>query len=192
MRGKPAPQANQPAKDKVEAEQRVEIPKEPVSNQILGDILEHLIDINFPLVREKIEISYPQYLPLKICLMGKTYSGKSTIARYLNNRYGVEIVSIESLLSHTINKYGDCEDSFDHSDEEEDLGLSMIPLLGSNIIGSEDARKILDNPSLAALDDSQIAVANLRGPNDVVHEVAGESQENSPRDSHHGQKNGAG
>jgi hypothetical protein len=66
----------------------------------------------------------------------------------------MEIVSIESLLSHTINKYGDCEDSFDHSEDEDDLGQSMIPLLGSNIIGSEDAKRILENPSLAALQDS--------------------------------------
>jgi hypothetical protein len=112
--GKPAGRGKAPAQTQsTEDVLKIDIPTTPIQNNILGDILEHLIDLNFTEKRPLPELEYPNYLPIKVCLLGKANSGKSTISRYLNNRYNMEIVSIESLVAHAINKYGYCDDSFD-------------------------------------------------------------------------------
>jgi hypothetical protein len=96
---------------------RVKIPKAPVNNEFLGNLMSKLIDLKYPSVKTETETFYPMYLPIKLALLGKFYSGKSTVTRYLQNKFNLEIISMEQIVNEAIVRFGNCDDSFDHQEE---------------------------------------------------------------------------
>lgn len=67
----------------------------PINNYIFGDIMESLIDQIYPYQENKTDIDFPQYLPVKVTIIGRSYSGRSTIGNFLNQKYGLEVICIE-------------------------------------------------------------------------------------------------
>lgn len=105
------------SKDPLGESSRVKIPKAPVNNELLGNLVAKLIDQKFPEPEKQAKPEYPFYLPVKLCLIGKFYSGKSTVTRYLQNKFNLEIISVEEIVNQGIVRFGNCDDSFDHKEE---------------------------------------------------------------------------
>lgn len=61
-----------------------------------------LIDIIYPPIPEKTRPPFPNYLPFKIGIIGRPFSGKKTIANLLNKKYGVEVVAPEEVIREAI------------------------------------------------------------------------------------------
>jgi hypothetical protein len=96
---------------------RVKIPQQPINNELLGNLLAKLIDQKYPPPKPEPLPEYPSYLPIKLCLIGKFYSGKSTLTRYLQNKFNLELISVEDIINEAIVRFGNCDDSFDHQEE---------------------------------------------------------------------------
>ena len=105
-----------PKADAIEAF-RVKVPESPVNNEYLGNLVTNIIDQKHPSLAETEVANYPMYLPIKLCLLGKFYSGKSTVTRYLQNKFNLEIISVDQIVNEAVVRYGNCEDSFDHQEE---------------------------------------------------------------------------
>jgi hypothetical protein len=96
-KGKAAPKAEKG--DAVNFEDGdMEIEDKPLNNVILGDAIEEIIKINY---EQRSRLKHPQnpnWLPLKICLSGYPFAGKSTQADMIKLKYGLDIYSMDSLL----------------------------------------------------------------------------------------------
>lgn len=128
-------QQQKSSKDDQDGEEEVlAIPAQPVHNNILGDVIMKLIDINYPEEKEEVETEYPNYLPMKFAIQGKGCSGRHIITSFLNNKYGLEVIDLKKLVDYGLNRYGDCDDSFDDEEvEDQPLGDS----LRMNVTGSD-------------------------------------------------------
>jgi hypothetical protein len=120
---------------------RVRVPSKPVNNEMLGNIISKLINQMHPHVSEDVVLEYPKYLPIKLCLLGKTYSGKEPVSSYIQTRFNLEAISIEEIISHAISKYGNCDDSFE--DVDDDPRASLYPNHGSELLEKNHSGKKL-------------------------------------------------
>jgi hypothetical protein len=120
---------------------RVRIPSRPVNNEMLGNIISKLISQMYPQVKEEVVLEYPKYLPIKLCLLGKTYSGKEPVSSYIQTRFNLEVISIEEIINHAISKHGNCDDSFE--DLDDDPRASLYPNYGSELFDKNNSGKKL-------------------------------------------------
>ena len=72
------------------------------NNDYLGHFLYGLIDLLFPPKPVKSPPEFPNYLPLKISIIGKTMSGKKTMADLLKQKYGIELISPEDVIKEAL------------------------------------------------------------------------------------------
>lgn len=66
-----------------------------MANISLAEFLFEITDELFPMQPLKEGMNF--YLPLKISLIGGRFSGRKTTAKYLNLKYGLEIIDIEAI-----------------------------------------------------------------------------------------------
>ncbi|CAD8061769.1 unnamed protein product [Paramecium primaurelia] len=71
-----------------------------MANISLAEFLFEITDELYPMQPLKEGINY--YLPLKISLIGGKFSGRKTTAKYLNLKYGLEIIDIESIIKESL------------------------------------------------------------------------------------------
>jgi adenylate kinase family enzyme len=140
---------------------RVKIPSEPVNNEYLGNLISKLIDQKYPAPKPEPLPDYPAYLPIKLCLIGKFYSGKSTVTRYLQNKFNLEIISVEDIINEGIVRFGNCDDSFDNKEEIEQHnfiqnGYQRLMNQGLEDIAEKgaDETDIGENRSIDLIDDA--------------------------------------
>jgi len=80
------------------------IPKRLLNNYYLGDLIELVIDLQHPIIEnakdKKKDI--PNWLPLKLGLMGYAFSGKKTLAGLIKDKYNLEVISVEELIGECI------------------------------------------------------------------------------------------
>ncbi|XP_058535993.1 sperm flagellar protein 2 isoform X1 [Ochotona princeps] len=80
----------------------------PSNNQILGHVLHRLIEKSLP---PQVESAEPELLSsaVKGCILGKTFSGKTTILQSLQKDFPVKVLSIDTLVQEAIQAYHDNE-----------------------------------------------------------------------------------
>jgi hypothetical protein len=155
---------------------RVKIPSKPVNNEYLGNLVARLIDQKYPKKEDPPLPPYPSYLPIKLCLIGKFYSGKSTVTRYLQNKFNLEIISVEEIINEGIVRFGHCDDSYDHKEELEQhafLQNGYASLLNDQTldeVGDKrvDETELLENKSL---DHNIEDGLNTHPPKDGLHNI---------------------
>ena len=86
--------------DETPAEDRV--PKNLQNNFYLGDLLELVIDLQHPAKEEVKKTDIPNWLPLKLSLLGYAFSGKKTLAELVQQKYNLELISVEDLINECI------------------------------------------------------------------------------------------
>lgn len=47
-------------------------------------------------------LDLPSHLPLKISLIGGKFSGRRTLANYLNQKFGLEIINVDQIIKDAI------------------------------------------------------------------------------------------
>ena len=68
------------------------------NNSLLGDILETVLPIAYPDDPDPPMPEGPYYLPLKLLLLGPTFSGKKTQAKRLQELYGLKLIEVPKIL----------------------------------------------------------------------------------------------
>lgn len=96
-----------------EADQKY-IPNEPINNFYLGNIIKFLIvkvlQEKSPLLDKKsiqdflFDDVIPNYLPLKISVLGYDFSGKKTLISHLKRKYDLNVLSLDVLIEEALSK----------------------------------------------------------------------------------------
>ena len=85
------------------------IPKENIKNCLFGDLIGILIDIKYEEEKKKLQEEREsqknlfRYIPIKIALIGKDFSGKRTQAKILSENYPLKIYDLGELVKDALN-----------------------------------------------------------------------------------------
>jgi hypothetical protein len=104
------------------------------NNTLLGDALEQIIKLNYEARSRLKHPQTPNWVSLKLCLVGYPFSGKKSSSDYIREKYGLDVFHMENLLEearqaalepeHTAAP-AKVEDALDrsshHASDEEDL-----------------------------------------------------------------------
>ena len=77
-----------PAEAKID-EKEMEVPESLPKNNILGDVVEQIIYLNFEGEKDIVKPHVPSHVPLKIAITGQAFSGKKTQAQLLSEKYNL-------------------------------------------------------------------------------------------------------
>uniref|UniRef100_A0A8C5LXN1 Sperm flagellar 2 n=1 Tax=Leptobrachium leishanense TaxID=445787 RepID=A0A8C5LXN1_9ANUR len=78
------------------------------NNNILGHVVGRLLEIVHPPKAPTPPPVFPPF-PIKGCVLGKLFSGKSTCLKYLAQAYGVQVLDADSLVNKAVQAYCDNE-----------------------------------------------------------------------------------
>lgn len=78
------------------------IPNKPVNNFLLGGVVETIIDANFPEKRPPASSDMPNYMPLKLMMMGYAFSGKRSLCKVLKEKYGLKVLQLDEIIKEAI------------------------------------------------------------------------------------------
>uniref|UniRef100_A0A8D2PSR3 Sperm flagellar 2 n=1 Tax=Zosterops lateralis melanops TaxID=1220523 RepID=A0A8D2PSR3_ZOSLA len=113
----------------------------PLNNNILGHVLRRLMEMFYP-PKPKSSPEFPSF-PVKGCVLGKVFSGKTTCAKFLEKVCNIQVLSIGTLVQKAIEAFLKNEMKSEHSmisqeseSSEEQNEVSIFPSfgLGSNSI----------------------------------------------------------
>jgi len=81
----------------------VAIPEKPINNTDLGLLVRNLIDMKYPpKTRPTPSSDIPNHLPLRILALGYPFSGRKTLANFLKQKYGVEVLKMDEILKEAV------------------------------------------------------------------------------------------
>ncbi|KAE8636517.1 hypothetical protein XENTR_v10003025 [Xenopus tropicalis] len=78
------------------------------NNNILGYVVHRLLEIVSPPLAPTPPPVFPPF-PIKGCVLGKIYSGKSTCLKHLAQVYSIQVLSVDTLLEEAIQAFNDGE-----------------------------------------------------------------------------------
>ena len=83
--------------------QENEIPSEAPQSSCLGDAVKTLINLNYrPREEPELPAEVPNHLPLKICLVGRDFSGKETQAHEIARRYNLKVMILNDMIEEAL------------------------------------------------------------------------------------------
>ncbi len=125
-------------------------------------MIELVIDITHPENKAVEKPDIPSYMPLKLSLIGYSFSGKKTLAGLLHDKYKVHVISVEELINECVDIVGP-----EHEEEkmEEDDYLGFI----EKEKRMKKRKLLLEDKEYRALGDSVLhhIKAGLEIPNDI-------------------------
>ena len=68
------------------------------NNYLFGDALEQIIKLNYEARAKLKHPQTPNWLALKLCLVGYPFAGKKVSAQFIKEKYGLDIFQMESLI----------------------------------------------------------------------------------------------
>ncbi|KAM5330010.1 sperm flagellar protein 2 [Glossophaga mutica] len=80
----------------------------PANNCILGHVVHRLVEKSLPPQVESTEPELPSFA-IKGCILGKTFSGKTTVLKFLQRDFPIRVLSIDTLLQEAIRAFHDNE-----------------------------------------------------------------------------------
>ncbi|XP_056402639.1 sperm flagellar protein 2 isoform X2 [Hyla sarda] len=78
------------------------------NNNILGHVVHRLMDIVHPPPAPSAPPKFPPF-PIKGCVLGNIYSGKSTCLKHLAQVYGIYVLSVDDLVKQSLTAYQENE-----------------------------------------------------------------------------------
>uniref|UniRef100_A0A8C0UQ34 Sperm flagellar 2 n=1 Tax=Cyanistes caeruleus TaxID=156563 RepID=A0A8C0UQ34_CYACU len=106
--------------------------KPPLNNNILGHVLRRLMEMFYP-PKPKSSPEFPSF-PVKGCILGKLFSGKTTCAKFIEKVCNIQVLSVGTLVQEAIEAFLKNEMKSEHSmisQESESSGekneVSMFP-----------------------------------------------------------------
>ncbi|XP_041884433.1 sperm flagellar protein 2 isoform X1 [Corvus kubaryi] len=97
--------------------------KPPLNNNILGHVLRRLMEKFYP-PKPKSSPEFPSF-PIKGCILGKMFSGKTTCAKFLGKVCNIQVLSVGTLVQEAIEAFLQNEMETEHhviSEEPESSG----------------------------------------------------------------------
>ncbi|NXW75962.1 SPEF2 protein, partial [Hirundo rustica] len=121
----------------------------PLNNNILGHVLRRLMEMFYP-SKPRSSPEFPSF-PVKACVLGKMFSGKTTCAKFIEKVCNIQVLSVGTLVQKAIEAFLKNEMKSEHSmisHESESSGeqneVSIFPSfgLGSNrLMGMKCVKK---------------------------------------------------
>ncbi|OPJ82472.1 sperm flagellar protein 2 isoform B [Patagioenas fasciata monilis] len=78
--------------------------KPPLNNNILGHVLHRLMEIFYPPKPKSSPPAFPEF-PIKGCILGKHFSGKTTCVKFLGKVCNIQVLSVDTLVQEAIQAY---------------------------------------------------------------------------------------
>jgi adenylate kinase family enzyme len=103
-----------PAEGKLDEADMI-IPNDLPKNNILGDVIEQIIYINYEGEKDIVKPEVPNHLPLKVAILGKSFAGKKTQAEMLAQKYNLVQYHPYELINEAIER---AEEELEEIDEE--------------------------------------------------------------------------
>uniref|UniRef100_A0A8B9VNV4 Sperm flagellar 2 n=1 Tax=Anas zonorhyncha TaxID=75864 RepID=A0A8B9VNV4_9AVES len=88
--------------------------KPPHNNNILGHVLRRLMEIFYPPKPKSSLPVFPSF-PIKGCILGKLFSGKTTCVKFLEKVCNIQVLSIDTLVQEAIQAFLKNEMKSEHS-----------------------------------------------------------------------------
>jgi len=104
--GKGAPKKAAAPTETVMDEADLTLTDEAENNFLLGDVIDQLIKLNFDERNKTKHPQTPNWLNLKLSLVGYPFSGTHTQSNYIKERFGLDVFNMEVLVQEAI----DCPD----------------------------------------------------------------------------------
>ena len=92
------PKASAAADNIVLEKDDLELDDHAPNNFLLGDCLEQIIKLNNDARSRLKHPQTPNWLSLKLCLVGYPFAGKDTSATFIKERYGLDVFVMEALI----------------------------------------------------------------------------------------------
>ncbi|KAL2294194.1 hypothetical protein Nmel_007918, partial [Mimus melanotis] len=87
--------------------------KPPLNNNILGHVLHRLMEMFYP-PKPKSSPEFPSF-PVKGCVLGKMFSGKTTCAKFIEKVCNIQVLSVGTLVQEAIEAFLKDEMKSEHS-----------------------------------------------------------------------------
>ncbi|NXD05421.1 SPEF2 protein, partial [Certhia familiaris] len=97
--------------------------KPPLNNNILGHVLRRLMEMFYP-PKPKSSPEFPSF-PVKGCVLGKMFSGKTTCAKFIEKVCNIQVLSVGTLVQEAIEAFLESEMKSEHSDHSEHSTISQ-------------------------------------------------------------------
>uniref|UniRef100_A0A8B9M8Y4 CPC1/SPEF2 domain-containing protein n=1 Tax=Accipiter nisus TaxID=211598 RepID=A0A8B9M8Y4_9AVES len=78
--------------------------KPPLNNNILGHVLRRLMEIFYPPKPKSSPPLFPPF-PIKGCILGKLFSGKTTCAKFIEKVCNIQVLSVDTLVQEAIQAF---------------------------------------------------------------------------------------
>ncbi|NXD86651.1 SPEF2 protein, partial [Halcyon senegalensis] len=97
--------------------------KPPLNNNILGHVLHRLMEIFYPPKPNSLPPVFPPF-PIKGCILGKLFSGKTTCVKFLEKVFNIQVLSVETLVQEAIQAFLKNEGKSEHKVKPEEAESS--------------------------------------------------------------------
>ncbi|NXM67760.1 SPEF2 protein, partial [Serilophus lunatus] len=87
--------------------------KPPPNNDILGHVLHRMMEMFYPPQPKPSPPVFPSF-PIKGCILGKIYSGKTTCAKFIEKVCNVQVLSVDTLVQEAIQAFLENEMKSEH------------------------------------------------------------------------------
>ncbi|KAM9213773.1 sperm flagellar protein 2 [Leptosomus discolor] len=78
--------------------------KPPLNNNILGHVIHRLMEIFYPPKPESSPPVFPRF-PIKGCILGKLFSGKTTCVKFIEKVCNIRVLSVDTLVQEAIQAF---------------------------------------------------------------------------------------
>lgn len=103
------------------SEEEMKVPDELPKNNILGDVVEQIIYLNYEGEQEIVKPDIARHLPLRVSIIGQSFSGKKTQAQMLAEKYNLVQYHPYELINEALERAGEELEIIDeeHIEKEE-------------------------------------------------------------------------
>lgn len=139
----------------------LELADTAANNFIFGDVIDQLIKLHYPPRPNLKHPPTPNWLALKICMVGYPFAGKKTQAQMIRDKYGLDVFVMEELINEAMEFNPDAQRLNSPANPLEDLGaydyegLSEDEALQENVneefakIGQELKEQLLNGEEIS-------------------------------------------
>ncbi|KAM3848093.1 sperm flagellar protein 2 [Vipera latastei] len=151
--------------------EEIRVNKPPPDNVILGHVIHRLMELVYPPEPEPPPSIFSPF-PMKGCILGKLYSGKTTCLNFLEKVFNIQVLSLDALIAEAIKSFHENEMAIESlfPVTMADSSLNQLHVLKEasrasliilktyesaeqNIEISEEPKEIIEKPSSAVMTD---------------------------------------
>uniref|UniRef100_A0A8C5TPN1 Sperm flagellar 2 n=1 Tax=Malurus cyaneus samueli TaxID=2593467 RepID=A0A8C5TPN1_9PASS len=114
--------------------------KPPLNNNILGHVLRRMMEMFYP-PKPKSSPEFPSF-PVKGCILGKMFSGKTTCAKFIEKVCNIQVLSVGTLVQEAIEAFLNNEMKSEHDVISQETEISMEQEIEQVPFDSEEQNEV--------------------------------------------------